>query len=53
MDLLGSWEIVSNVTAGVNLNNALNKKYYERSASHNWITPGEPRNLNFNLAIHF
>jgi len=53
LDLLGTWKILSNVTAGVNLNNTLNKKYYERSASHNWITPGEPRNLNFNLAIHF
>jgi len=53
LDLLGKWQILSNVTAGVNLNNALNKKYYERGWNYNWITPGEPRNLNFNLAIHF
>ncbi|WP_239685033.1 TonB-dependent siderophore receptor [Ventosimonas gracilis] len=53
LDFLGSWEILPNVTAGIKLNNALNKKYYERSSSHNWITPGEPRNLNFNLLISF
>jgi len=53
LDFLGKWTILPNVTAGVNLNNALNKKYYERGWNYNWITPGEPRNLNFNLAIHF
>jgi len=53
LDFLGKWEISSNISAGVNLNNALNKKYYERSWSDLWVAPGEPRNLNLNIAIHF
>jgi len=53
LDFLAKWQISSNISAGVNLNNALNKKYYERSWNDRWVTPGEPRNLNFNLAINF
>jgi len=53
LDFLGKWQVSSSVTAGVNLNNVLNKTYYERSLGRNGVVPGEPRNLNLNLAIHF
>jgi len=53
LDLLAKWQISPNIQAGVNLNNALNKKYYERSWNDRWVTPGEWRNINFNLTLNF
>jgi len=53
LDFLARWQISPHISTGFNVNNALNKKYYERSWNDRWVVPGEPRNLNFHLMLTF
>ncbi|MBA1274129.1 TonB-dependent siderophore receptor [Stutzerimonas azotifigens] len=51
VDLLARYRATPSVTLGVNLNNAFDRTYYERSYSNVWVMPGEPRNLNFSVSL--
>lgn len=51
VDLLAHYKATENVTVGLNLNNLFDEKYYERSYSNYWISPGEPRNLTVSLTL--
>ncbi|PQZ86594.1 MULTISPECIES: TonB-dependent siderophore receptor [Pseudomonas] len=52
VDLLAHYKATENVTVGLNLNNLFDEKYYERSYSNYWISPGEPRNLTVSLTLN-
>jgi len=52
VDLLAHYKATENVTVGLNLNNLFDERYYERSYSNYWITPGEPRNLTVSLTLN-
>lgn len=52
VDLLAHYKATDNVTVGLNLNNLFDEKYYERSYSNYWISPGEPRNLTVSLTLN-
>ncbi|MFI8729726.1 TonB-dependent siderophore receptor [Stutzerimonas kunmingensis] len=51
VDLLARYKATQKLTLGVNLNNAFDRTYYERSYSNVWIMPGEPRNLSVSLSV--
>lgn len=51
VDLLAHYKATQNVTVGLNLNNLFDEKYYERSYSSYWVSPGEPRNLAVSLTL--
>lgn len=51
VDLLAHYKATDNVTVGLNLNNILDEKYYERSYSNYWVAPGEPRNFTVSLTL--
>ena len=51
VDLLAHYKATENVTVGLNMNNLFDEKYYERSYSNYWISPGEPRNLTVSLSL--
>jgi iron complex outermembrane receptor protein len=51
VDLLAHYAFSPRVKVGAHLNNLLDEKYYERSYSNLWVTPGEPRNLSLNLTV--
>ncbi|WP_277225292.1 TonB-dependent siderophore receptor [Pseudomonas indica] len=51
VDLLARYRVNENLSLGLNLNNAFDRTYYERSYSNVWIAPGEPRNLNLSLSL--
>ncbi|WP_417780414.1 TonB-dependent siderophore receptor [Stutzerimonas xanthomarina] len=52
MDLLARYKATPDMTLGVNLNNAFDRTYYERSYSNVWVMPGEPRNLSLSLSLN-
>lgn len=52
VDLLAHYKASDQVTLGLNLNNLFDEKYYERSYSNYWITPGEPRNVTVSLTLN-
>ena len=52
VDLLAHYKATDNVTVGLNLNNMFDEKYYERSYSSYWVSPGEPRNLTVSLTLN-
>ncbi|AZF40908.1 Ferrichrome-iron receptor [Pseudomonas sp. R1-43-08] len=52
VDLLAHYKATENVTVGLNLNNLFDEKYYERSYSSYWVSPGEPRNLTLSLTLN-
>ncbi|NVZ81537.1 TonB-dependent siderophore receptor [Pseudomonas yamanorum] len=52
VDLLAHYKASDNVTVGLNLNNLFDEKYYERSYSNYWVTPGEPRNFTVSLTLN-
>jgi len=52
VDLLAHYKATDNITVGLNLNNLFDEKYYERSYSNYWISPGEPRNLTVSLTLN-
>ncbi|MGY2291408.1 TonB-dependent siderophore receptor [Pseudomonas sp. SDO528_S397] len=52
LDLLAHYKASDTVTVGLNLNNLFDEKYYERSYSNYWITPGEPRNFTVSLTLN-
>lgn len=51
LDLLAHYAFSPRVKVGAHLNNLFDETYYERSYSNLWVTPGEPRNLSFNLTV--
>ncbi|GIZ11587.1 TonB-dependent receptor [Pseudomonas sp. NCCP-436] len=51
VDLLAHYRVNERLRLGAQLNNLFDEKYYERSYSSLWVTPGEPRNLSFNLTL--
>lgn len=51
LDLMSRIPLTPQLTLGVNFNNIFDKTFYERSYSNLWVMPGEPRNLNFSLAL--
>jgi len=51
VDLLAHYKASDNVTVGLNLNNILDEKYFERSYSNYWVNPGEPRNFTVSLTL--
>ncbi|WP_420864226.1 TonB-dependent siderophore receptor [Stutzerimonas marianensis] len=51
VDLLARYKATEDLTLGVNLNNAFDRTYYERSYSNVWVMPGEPRNLSLSLSL--
>jgi len=51
VDLLARYQATEKLTLGVNLNNAFDRTYYERSYSNVWVMPGEPRNLSVSLSM--
>ncbi|YCH46400.1 TonB-dependent siderophore receptor [Pseudomonas sp. SA195] len=51
VDLLARYKATKQLTLGVNLNNAFDRTYYERSYSNVWVMPGEPRNLSLSLSL--
>ncbi len=51
VDLLTRYKATQDLTLGVNLNNAFDRTYYERSYSNVWVMPGEPRNLSVSLSL--
>lgn len=51
MDLLAHYKASDEVTVGLNLNNVFDEKYYERSYSNYWVTPGDPRNFTVSLTL--
>ena len=52
VDLLARYKATEDLTLGVNLNNAFDRTYYERSYSNLWVMPGEPRNLSLSLSLN-
>lgn len=52
VDLLARYKATQDLTLGVNLNNAFDRTYYERSYSNLWVMPGEPRNLSLSLSLN-
>ena len=52
VDLLAHYKASDSVTVGLNLNNLFDEKYYERSYSNYWVTPGEPRNFTVSLTLN-
>ena len=52
VDLLARYKATQDLTLGVNLNNAFDRTYYERSYSNVWVMPGEPRNLSLSLSLN-
>ncbi|KAB0566994.1 TonB-dependent siderophore receptor [Pseudomonas palleroniana] len=52
VDLLAHYKASEQMTVGLNLNNLFDEKYYERSYSTYWVTPGEPRNLTLSLTLN-
>ena len=52
VDLLAHYKASDSVTVGLNLNNLFDEKYYERSYSNYWVTPGEPRNVTVSLTLN-
>ncbi|MDR9750098.1 TonB-dependent siderophore receptor [Pseudomonas sp. SZMC_28357] len=52
VDLLAHYKASENVTVGLNLNNLLDEKYFERSYSNYWVNPGEPRNFTVSLTLN-
>jgi iron complex outermembrane recepter protein len=52
VDLLARYKATEDLTLGVNLNNAFDRTYYERSYSNVWVMPGEPRNLSLSLSLN-
>ena len=52
VDVLAHYKATENVTVGLNLNNLFDEKYYERSYSSYWVSPGEPRNLTVSLTLN-
>jgi iron complex outermembrane receptor protein len=52
VDLLARYKVTEDLTLGVNLNNAFDRTYYERSYSNVWVMPGEPRNLSLSLSLN-
>ena len=52
VDLLAHYKASDNLTVGLNLNNLFDEKYYERSYSNYWVTPGEPRNFTVSLTLN-
>lgn len=52
VDLLARYRATQDLTLGVNLNNAFDRTYYERSYSNVWVMPGEPRNLSLSLSLN-
>ena len=52
VDLLARYKATQDVTLGVNLNNAFDRTYYERSYSNVWVMPGAPRNLSLSLSLN-
>ena len=52
LDLLAHYKASDNLTLGLNLNNLFDEKYYERSYSNYWVTPGEPRNFTVSLTLN-
>ena len=51
LDLLARYKASDRLTLGVNLNNAFDRSYYERSYSSVWVMPGDPRHLSFSAAL--
>jgi len=51
VDLLARYKATQDLTLAVNLNNAFDRTYYERSYSNVWVMPGEPRNLSVSLSL--
>ncbi|WLH69241.1 TonB-dependent siderophore receptor [Pseudomonas sp. FP2309] len=51
VDVLAHYKATENVTVGLNLNNLFDEKYYERSYSNYWVSPGEPRNFTVSLSL--
>ena len=51
VDLLARYKATEKLTLGMNLNNAFDRTYYERSYSDVWVMPGEPRNLSVSLSV--
>ena len=51
VDLLAHYQASRTVRIGLNLNNAFDRKYYERSFNSVWVVPGDPRNLSLNLSV--
>lgn len=52
VDLLARYKATQNLTLGLNLNNAFDRTYYERSYSNVWTMPGDPRNLSLSLSLN-
>ena len=52
VDLLARYKATQDLTLGVNLNNAFDRTYYERSYSNVWVMPGAPRNLSLSLSLN-
>ena len=52
VDLLARYKATPDLTLGLNLNNAFDRAYYERSYSNVWVMPGEPRNLSLSLSLN-
>jgi len=51
VDLLARYKATEKLTFGVNLNNAFDRTYYERSYSNVWVMPGDPRNLSLSVSM--
>ncbi|MGE8359770.1 TonB-dependent siderophore receptor [Pseudomonas sp.] len=51
VDLLAHYQASDSVRVGLNLNNAFDRKYYERAFNSVWVLPGDPRNLSLSLSI--
>jgi iron complex outermembrane receptor protein len=51
LDLLARYKASDRLTLGVNLNNAFDRSYYERSYSSLWVMPGDPRNLSLSASL--
>ncbi|HWV11501.1 MAG TPA: TonB-dependent receptor, partial [Pseudomonas sp.] len=51
VDLLAHYQASDTVRVGLNLNNAFDRKYYERAFNSVWVLPGDPRNLSLSLSI--
>lgn len=52
VDLLARYKATQDLTLGVNLNNAFDRTYYERSYSNVWVMPGDPRNFSLSLSLN-
>jgi iron complex outermembrane receptor protein len=52
VDLLARYKATEDLTLGLNLNNAFDRTYYERSYSNVWTMPGDPRNLSLSLSLN-